>query len=216
MGRLGVAPFENYSDEVRVCAARWSAAPTPMRSISPTWNGRVATSALVWRLRMRRRSTALTRPSGRGSIARRIDRSGAGAAPTVSAHALLSRRRRDHDIILSAPFALSPSNFAIFNHRPFDGKVKSSAFKKEGPAPTPWARGETTRWEAYELRGQAASGPASIWTSIHRNGGDTLAPRMCPTRTSRDPAAAQRYTGTLSGVLSHEPWRGPVDGYGSG
>lgn len=35
------------------------------------------------------------------------------ASPTVSAHAILARRRRRHDIILIAPFALSPSNFVI-------------------------------------------------------------------------------------------------------
>jgi hypothetical protein len=99
------------------------------------------------------------------------------AAPTVSAHALLSRRRRDHDIILIAPFALSPSNFAIFNHRPLDGKVGPSASKGR-PRTHPLGAGRNHALEAYELRGQAASGPASIWTSIHRMG-ETLWLHAC-------------------------------------
>jgi hypothetical protein len=99
------------------------------------------------------------------------------ASPTVSAHAILSRRRRRHDIILIAPLALSPSNFAIFNHRPLEREGWSLRVKRKAPHPPP-GRGAKPRARRFELRGETVLGPASIWTSIHRMG-ETLWLKSC-------------------------------------
>jgi hypothetical protein len=97
------------------------------------------------------------------------------ACPTVSAHAILSRRRRRHDIILIAPFALSPSNFAIFSHRPLDREGWSLRVKRKAPHP-PLGAGRNHALCAYGLRGETVLGPASSgrqFTEWGRHSGST-------------------------------------------
>jgi hypothetical protein len=117
------------------------------------------------------------------------------ASPTVSAHAILSRRRRRHDIILIAPFALSPSNLAVFKPPTTRTGRLVPPRQKEGPAPTPWARGETTRSAHTSCVGKRYWGPRQSgrqFTEWGRHSGST---RVRNKDLRDDSAADQRYTG---------------------
>jgi hypothetical protein len=99
------------------------------------------------------------------------------ASPTVSAHAILSRRRRRHDIILIAPLALSPSNFAIFNHRPLEREGWSLRIKRKAPQSPP-GRGAKPRARRIRAAWGNGIGPRVNLTSIHRMG-ETLWLKSC-------------------------------------
>jgi hypothetical protein len=130
-------------------------------------------------------------------------------SPTVSAHAILSRRRRRHDIILI--------NFAIFSHRSLDREGSSLRVKRKAPHPPPGA-GRNHALCAYEPRGETVLGPASIWTSIHRMG-ETLWLHACaqqePSRRLGGRSAVDRFGGYYRrqvgganvSAFANEAWR---------
>jgi hypothetical protein len=118
------------------------------------------------------------------------------ASPTVSAHAILSRRRRRHDIILI--------NFAICSHRSLDREGSSLRVKRKAPHPPP-GRGAKPRALRIRAAWGNGIGPHVNLDVNSQDGGDTLAPRVCATRTF-ETTRRSISGGSLWGVLSSAGW----------